>query len=411
MTHLMSRDVEPLSRPQHRFTLVDALRGVASLSVVIYHAAEGRHLTGLLALLPAWVAQVIKQGGLGVAVFFVLSGFVIAHSVARSRVTFSFVGRFMLRRSIRLDPPYWLAIVLAISFAYLAAHFVGGKEQPQVSLAQIAAHVFYLQEIFGYPGFNSVFWTLCQEVQFYLVFVLLLAVSHNDPAKPMQGRATALVFAGAALISLLWPLGILSDGPYRGSFLPLWHGFLAGAGAYWAWRNPSSAIYCVAYIAVLLVAGMLRGRRVHDRLRPHRTLIVGRCSSRPNVFGAGLALAPRVGRHLLLTLPDTQSDHGGHVPSRLSADRPHAWSGGDVVDHHDGRLHCIRIRHVVACGTPEHQPRAAYLAGTETVASRCRTTRSNSTGRGPELNRRPATVAATASTNASPLAKTLGFLR
>lgn len=259
MTHLMSRDVEPLSRPQHRFTLVDALRGFASLSVVIYHAAEGRHLTGLLTLLPAWVAQVIKQGGLGVAVFFVLSGFVIAHSVARSRVTFSFVGRFMLRRSIRLDPPYWLAIALAISFAYLAAQFVGGKEQPQVSLGQIAAHIFYLQEIFGYPGFNSVFWTLCQEVQFYLVFVLLLAVSHNDPAKPMQGRATALVFAGAALISLLWPLGILSDGPYRGSFLPLWHGFLAGAGAYWAWRNPLSAIYCVAYIAVLLVAGILRG--------------------------------------------------------------------------------------------------------------------------------------------------------
>jgi peptidoglycan/LPS O-acetylase OafA/YrhL len=250
---------EPLSRPQKRFTFVDALRGIASLSVVLYHAAEGRHITGLLALLPSWVAQVLKQGGLGVAVFFVLSGFVIAHSVAKSRITFSFVGRFMLRRSIRLDPPYWLAIALAITFAYLVAHFVAGKEQPRVSLAQLAAHVFYLQEILGYPGFNTVFWTLCQEVQFYLVYVLLLALSHNDPAKPMQGRATALTFAGAALISLLWPLGILSDGPYRGSFLPLWHGFLVGAGAYWAWRNPAVAFYCLAYIALLLVAGTLRG--------------------------------------------------------------------------------------------------------------------------------------------------------
>ncbi len=256
----MASTAEALSRPpQQRFTFVDALRGIASLSVVLYHAAEGGHITGLLALLPSWVAQALKQGGLGVAVFFALSGFVIAHSVAKSRVTYSFVGRFMLRRSIRLDPPYWVAIAIAIIFAYLSAYFVADKAQPQFSFAQVAAHVLYLQEILGYPGINTVFWTLCQEVQFYLVYVLLLALSHNDPAKPMQGRTTALTFAVAALISLLWPLGILSEGFYPGSFLPLWHGFLAGAGAYWAWRNPATASYCLAYIAVLLVAGMLRG--------------------------------------------------------------------------------------------------------------------------------------------------------
>jgi hypothetical protein len=45
-------------------------------------------------------------------------------------------------------------------------------------------------------------------VQFYLVYVPLLALSRNDPAQPMQGRATALMFAGIALINLLWPIGI-----------------------------------------------------------------------------------------------------------------------------------------------------------------------------------------------------------
>lgn len=255
----MASAAEPTSRPQKRFTFVDALRGVASLSVVLYHASEGGHITGLLALLPTWVAQLMKQGGLGVAVFFVLSGFVIAHSVAASRVTLSFVARFMLRRSIRLDPPYWVAIALAITAAYLSAHFVIGKAQPEFSIAQTAAHIFYLQGILGYPGINTVFWTLCQEVQFYFVYVLLLALSQNDPAKLMQGRATAFAFVVAALISLLWPLGLLTDEPYRGSFLPLWHGFLVGAGAYWAWRSPSVALYCLAYTVVLLVAGTVRG--------------------------------------------------------------------------------------------------------------------------------------------------------
>jgi peptidoglycan/LPS O-acetylase OafA/YrhL len=121
----------------------------------------------------------------------------------------------------------------------------------------------------GYREINIVFWTLCQEVQFYLVYVLLLALSRNDPAQPMQGRTTALTFAVAALISLLWPLGILTDGPWTGgylpttegplrtSFLPLWYGFLLGSGAYWAWRHPAIAPYYVVYGAILLVAGVL----------------------------------------------------------------------------------------------------------------------------------------------------------
>jgi peptidoglycan/LPS O-acetylase OafA/YrhL len=170
-----------------------------------------------------------QQGDIGIAVFFVLSGFVISHSVARSRVTFPFVGRFMLRRSLRLEPPYWLAIALVICFAHLSARVLPGKELTSFSAGQIAAHIFYLQEMLGYPHINIVFWTLCQEVQFYLVYVLLLALSRNDPAQPMQGRATALTFAVAALISLLWPLGILTDGSWSGSSLPITEGRSAPA--------------------------------------------------------------------------------------------------------------------------------------------------------------------------------------
>lgn len=59
----------------------------------------------MLAVAPSWVASVLDHGNLGVAVFFVLSGFVIAHSLHGVRVTPSVVGRLMLRRSLRLDPP------------------------------------------------------------------------------------------------------------------------------------------------------------------------------------------------------------------------------------------------------------------------------------------------------------------
>ena len=235
---------------------MDALRGFAALGVVLYHAYEGGHIAGLTAHLPAFIPYLLKQSGLGVAVFFALSGFVISHSVAKTRVTLPFVGRFMLRRSIRLDPPYWFAIALAICFAYLSAHVLPERALPPFSAGQIFAHILYLQEMLGYPEINVVFWTLCQEVQFYLVYVLLLALSRNDPTQPLQGRATTITFAVAALVSLLWPLGIVTEGPWRGSFLPLWHGFLLGSGAYWAWRHPKIAPYYLAYGASLLVAGL-----------------------------------------------------------------------------------------------------------------------------------------------------------
>lgn len=238
--------------------MIDGLRGVAAFAVFLFHCGEGGHLTNLMAVTPAWFEWIIHQGHLGIAIFFVLSGFVIAHSLRRNSVTFPLVGRFLLRRSVRLDPPYWFAIALTIGLAVVSAYFVPGKQLPSISAGQFVAHVFYLQEVLGYPEIGPIFWTLCQEVQFYLIYALLLAVTRNDPAQSMQGRATVVGIAVAALISLLWPLGIVTWEPWRGSFLPLWHCFLLGAGAYWTWQYPRMAIYYFSYVAILTFAAALK---------------------------------------------------------------------------------------------------------------------------------------------------------
>lgn len=241
-----------------RFELVDALRGLAALAVVMFHAAEGGHITGLLAIAPAWVGAAFRSGALGVAVFFALSGFVIAHSVYNERATLAFIGRFMLRRSIRLDPPYWFAIMLTVALAGVSA-VVSTEELPSIQPGRIVAHLFYLQEILGFEHVSDVFWTLCIEVQLYIVYVLLLAFARNNPDLPLQGRRTASVLIGAALVSLLWPLGILSVSPLAGLFLPMWHGFLVDAGAYWAFRNPQATPVFLGFAVLLLSSGVVRG--------------------------------------------------------------------------------------------------------------------------------------------------------
>ena len=169
--------------------------------------------------------------------FFALSGFVIAHSVHGDRVTWPFLGRFMLRRAIRLDPPYWAALVLTLLSGWVSSMLVEGKAAPSFTGEQVLAHAVYLQEMLGYPHVNIIIRTLCQEVQFYFVCVMMLAVARNDPGLPLQGRRTAIILAAAFFIALQWPLGILSAGPWPGSFLPLWYAFLHGVGAYWAWRQ------------------------------------------------------------------------------------------------------------------------------------------------------------------------------
>src|SRR5579872_7415052 len=93
-----------------RLAFVDGLRGVAALAVMLYHLV-GRTSAGVLT----------QYGFLGVAIFFVLSGFVIASVVGDRRVDAGFLGRFALRRMVRLDIPYWLNIALAIALLQIAA--------------------------------------------------------------------------------------------------------------------------------------------------------------------------------------------------------------------------------------------------------------------------------------------------
>src|SRR4051812_27315220 len=95
-----------------RFVFIDALRGIAAIAVMLFHLDANQLLQTLLTSIPVLFATVIRQGFLGVQIFFVLSGFVVAHTAATDDVNLRYVGRFMLRRSIRLDPTYWAAIVL-----------------------------------------------------------------------------------------------------------------------------------------------------------------------------------------------------------------------------------------------------------------------------------------------------------
>ncbi|TGD72326.1 acyltransferase [Mangrovimicrobium sediminis] len=235
-----------------RFHLIDALRGVAALWVVFFHAYEGGHLPQLTELLPHFlVLFIFEWGDAGVPIFFVISGFVIAHSITKDEVDGKYILRFAVRRSIRLDPPYWGSIVLVVGMTWLSAT-VQNEAMEWPGYQEIIAHLFYAQGILGMEHINVIYWTLCLEIQFYLVFVFLFLCAKRIDQYLHHGGM--FVFLVAAIVSLLWPLRIVVSNIHPGLFLPHWHAFLIGVFAYWSWRKRIPGGYFYAYSAVIVAS-------------------------------------------------------------------------------------------------------------------------------------------------------------
>lgn len=237
------------------FVLVQALRGIAALWVVLFHARESGSIERLAAILPDWVNTILFDSGhLGVPVFFALSGFVIAHSIRSSKVDLPFIGRFALRRSIRLDPPYWGAIAVVVAFAAISSA-VQGEVHQRPSPEQLAAHLIYLQGILGYGQLNPVFWTLTFEVQFYLVLVFALAAFQALRKRTHAITAALLIFGPLYIVALVWGIGILPARPFDAFFFTLWFGFFVGVLGYWAVDDRRLLLPFLGLAAALCIAG------------------------------------------------------------------------------------------------------------------------------------------------------------
>jgi peptidoglycan/LPS O-acetylase OafA/YrhL len=231
-----------------RLVFLDGVRGIAALWVVLFHAAAGHHLVHLEAALPDWLHAKLNEGHFGVPMFFVMSGFVIAYALQGQRIDVAYFARFTLRRAIRLGLPYWASIGVAIAFLELkgaATH----TPVPVPTPGELAAHVVYLQDLLGVHQINAVYWSLCYEMQFYLLFCALVALAQ---------RCSFPVFALAAAVSLAWPLSNLH---VPGLCLPYWHGFLLGAFTFWALQGALRPGYLALYATALLALWLWSGDR------------------------------------------------------------------------------------------------------------------------------------------------------
>ncbi len=162
-----------------RLDAIDGLRGVAAIAVVFYHYVGFIPLMGLTTgSFGAAVVWVTRYGYLGVPVFFVLSGYVIALTTSRYMFTPATGGRFLLRRLVRIAPPY-LVMIAILTGTVIAGKSVGVFRNTTITPGQVAAHLIYAQDLLGFSPLDAAYWTLCLEIQFYIVFVAVASVGRR----------------------------------------------------------------------------------------------------------------------------------------------------------------------------------------------------------------------------------------
>lgn len=217
-----------------RFKTVDGLRGIAAMAVVLFHL----HAATELAFgdwLPPILDQIFSNGHYGIDIFFVISGFVIAYSIRSAAPTLGYIRRFALRRSIRLDPPYWAAILLEIGVQSIALH-LALSDVPLPGWPKFFAHFLYLQDLLGLGNIIEIFWTLCFEIQFYLALVSMLVLRRKlgewlglRSASRVAYCALAVLFVYS--VAIRFNVADLSGHP--GLATLRWYQFFMGCCVWW----------------------------------------------------------------------------------------------------------------------------------------------------------------------------------
>lgn len=147
-----------------RVAILDLLRFVAAVFVLLYH-----YHYYLLKMTGDNTFALFKFGYLGVNFFFMLSGFVIMAS-AHNRSAI----KFGLLRALRLYPAFISCLLITLCVLYIF-----GNELP--SIVAILLNALIINDYFGIPNIDGVYWTLQAELKFYgCVFLLILfsALSH-----------------------------------------------------------------------------------------------------------------------------------------------------------------------------------------------------------------------------------------
>ncbi len=181
------------------FPNLDGLRFIAALLVIIHHVQLNNKEMGLPNIFGSGVdseyqighldSVIHVIGKLGVVLFFSLSGFLITYllMIEKERTDTIAVGKFYLRRVMRIWPLYFLIVIFSL---FIAPH-IDFLSMPEYDIATVQAHLwlkaflflFFLPNLLmvglGIIPFAGQTWSIGTEEQFYLMWPWIMKRAKN----------------------------------------------------------------------------------------------------------------------------------------------------------------------------------------------------------------------------------------
>lgn len=226
---------------------INFLRFLAAFGVLVVHKFSFLIDIGYLPKFLSFLIPVSSYGYLGVDLFFLISGFVIALS-SEGRTA----GQFISARFIRLFPVFWVCVSITSLCVFLA-----GNEH--ITLQQFLANLTMMPELYGgHPPIDGSYWTLGIELRFYM-FVAFILLLRTLITIPLQKIALLLSFPLLYLTIYFSPYSIsfidnilLKIFYYFGSEYA--HYFIAGILFYAIYKNKTSYYYYIALSICYIIA-------------------------------------------------------------------------------------------------------------------------------------------------------------
>lgn len=190
---MTDKNHSPTAQTERRVDGLNTLRAAAILLVFMYHYMV------FVSRAPTfgWASTV---GWVGVDLFFVLSGYLIANQLFAgiSKGESLLLRAFYIRRALRTLPNFYVVLALYLLFPAV----MGGREPPALWRFLTFTQNYQLQ-----PGTAfSHAWSLCIEEQFYLLLPILvvLAARFGTSIRLAWALLAVAIIAGVATRGVLW---------------------------------------------------------------------------------------------------------------------------------------------------------------------------------------------------------------
>lgn len=148
-------------------------RNSAAAQLCFFREIHFEKLPGLLCITQDLHLIGIDLGMIGVAFFFLISGFLISKSLKKYKG-----WRFLTQRMWRLYPTYAVGLLFSCATLYICAKYNGIDSSSSLNFKNYVLNLSLFRDWFGTPTIDGINWTMECDVKFYLLCVFIVWISN-----------------------------------------------------------------------------------------------------------------------------------------------------------------------------------------------------------------------------------------